>query len=277
MEESPEIVLSAIYVYPVKSLKGISLEEARVEERGLQYDRRWMIVDDEGNFITQREHPRMATISVQVEAEGLRTSAAGMEDLLIPFKQDDSPQVSVRVWRSICRAWEADGRVNEWFSRFLQARCRLVYMPDDERREVNPDYAVNGNVVSFADGYPFKLIGEKTLDDLNGRLEEKLPLNRFRPNFLLSGSEAFSEDDWKRIRIGDTLFHVVKPCERCQITTIDQERGARAGHEPLKTLATYRAVDNKVLFGQYLIADKEGDRLRVGDSVEIIARKEPAG
>jgi uncharacterized protein YcbX len=276
MEESPEIVLSAIHIYPIKSLKGIALDEARVDERGLQHDRRWMLVNEENEFLTQREHPRMATISVRLEAEGLRLSAAGMQDLLVPFSMENPLRVQVRIWRSVCEAWVAAQPLNEWFSQFLQAPCKLVYMPDETRRAVNQLYAVNHDVVSFADGYPFKLIGEATLADLNGRLEKQVPMNRFRPNFVLSGSGAFAEDDWKRIHIGDTLFHLVKACERCQITTIDQDEGVRMGQEPLRTLAKYRVVDDKVLFGQYMIADNHGQRLRVGDRVEVVARKDAA-
>jgi hypothetical protein len=276
MEESREAVLRSIYVYPVKSLKGIALEEARVERRGLQYDRRWMLVDRSNAFITQRERPRMAMISVRPEAEGLRASAGGMEDLLIPYEPENGERVRVKIWRSVCEALLVGRAVDEWFSRFLQVPCRLVYMPDDVRRAVNPVYAVNRSIVSFADGYPFHVVGEATLADLNERLDEPVPMNRFRPNFVLSGASAFAEDDWKRIRIGDTLFHVVKPCDRCVITTTDQEKGRRTGKEPLKTLATYRAASNKVLFGQYLVAESDGGRLRVGDSVEIIARKERA-
>jgi len=143
-------------------------------------------------------------------------------------------------------------------------------MPDETRRQDNPLYAVGDSIVSFADGYPFLLIGESSLADLNERLACPIPMNRFRPNFVVSGSRAYDEDAWKRIRIGATLFHVVKPCGRCVITTIDQEAGVRTGQqEPLRTLARYRLADQKVFFGQYLIADKEDEILRVGDRVQV--------
>jgi uncharacterized protein YcbX len=158
MEESREAVLRSIHVYPVKSLKGVALEEARVERRGLQHDRRWMLVDKSNTFITQRERPRMAMISVRPEAEGLRASAGGMEDLLIPYEPENQERVRVKIWRSVCEALLVGRAVNEWFSRFLQLPCRLVYMPDDVRRAVNPVYAVNRSIVSFADGYPFHLV-----------------------------------------------------------------------------------------------------------------------
>jgi uncharacterized protein YcbX len=275
IKESQEIALSRLYVYPVKSLKGIALDEAKVERRGLQYDRRWMLVDEENTFITQREHPRMATVALKLDPEGLRASAEGMEDLLIPYTPLKLEPLTVTVWRSVCQALAVADHVDEWFSSFLQTPCRLVYMPDESRREVNPLYAVDQDIVSFADGYPFMLIGEASLDQLNERLNETpVPMNRFRPNFVLKGTTAFAEDEWKEIKIGDTIFHLVKPCDRCQVTTIDQDSGVRAGPEPLKTMATYRTLDNKVLFGQYLIAQAAGGRLRVGDKVSVIASKD---
>jgi len=278
IKESHEIALQSLYIYPVKSLKGIAVDEAKVERRGLQHDRRWMLVDEENTFITQREHPRMATVALRLDTEGLRATAEGMEDLLIPYTPLTLEPLTVTVWRSVCQAYAVAAHVDEWFSRFLHTPCRLVYMPDETRREVNPIFAVDHDIVSFADGYPFMMIGEASLDQLNERLNEMpLPVNRFRPNFVLKGTHAFAEDEWKEIQIGDTIFHLVKPCERCQVTTIDQDRGVRRGPEPLKTLATYRTIDNKVLFGQYLIAQAAGGRVRVGDRVRIIARKDGTG
>jgi uncharacterized protein YcbX len=270
-----ELVLTAINIYPIKSLGGIPLREAKVEARGLQHDRRWLLVDEGGMFLTQREYSRIALCSIRLLPEGLEVSAPGMQPLLIPFQLGDATTtVTVKIWKSTCEAVPVGEFADAWFSRFLGASCRLVYMPDETRRAVNPDYAVGDAIVSFADGYPFHLIGESSLGDLNKRLPSSIPMNRFRPNFVVSRSLAYDEDGWKKIRIGATLFHVVKPCERCTITTINQEKGAGAGKEPLKTLATYRTTSNKILFGQYLIADKEGATLRAGDRLEVVARKE---
>jgi uncharacterized protein YcbX len=278
IKDSQEIALQSLYIYPVKSLKGIAVDEAKVERRGLQHDRRWMLVDEENTFITQREHPRMATVALKLDTEGLRATALGMEDLLIPYAPLTLEPRTVKVWRSVCQASTVAAHVDEWFSRFLQMPCRLVYMPDETRREVNPIFAIDQDIVSFADGYPFMMIGEASVDQLNERLNETpLPMNRFRPNFVLKGTHAFAEDEWKQIEIGDIIFHLVKPCDRCQMTTIDQDRGVRAGPEPLKTLATYRTHDNKVLFGQYLIAQASGGRVRVGDKVRVVARKDGTG
>lgn len=268
-----EMILSAINIYPIKSLCGIALSEAKVEARGLQYDRRWLLVDQDDEFITQREYPRMALVSLRLKPDGLEASAPGMNPLLIPFHLERPTAVTVKIWASICEALLVGEFANAWFTDFLKTPCKLVYMPDETRRRVNPLYAVGDNIVSFADGYPFHLIGESSLGDLNKRLASSVPVNRFRPNFVVSGSLAYDEDGWKKIRIGATLFHLVKPCGRCVITTIDQMKGERTGKEPLRTLARYRSADHKVFFGQYLIADKEDDVLRVGDRVQIVEHK----
>ena len=267
-----EMILSAINIYPIKSLGGIALSEAKVEARGLQYDRRWLLVDQDDKFITQREYPRMALVSLRLKPDGLEASAPGMKPLLIPFHLKRPVAVTVKIWTSICEALVVGEFADAWFTDFLKTQCRLVYMPDETRRRVNPSYAVGDSIVSFADGYPFHLLGESSLEDLNRRLASSIPMNRFRPNFVVSGARAFDEDGWKKIRIGSTLFHVVKPCERCAITTIDQVKGERTGQEPLRTLARYRSEDHRVLFGRYLIADQENDVLRVGDRIEVAER-----
>lgn len=269
-----EIVLSAINIYPVKSLGGIALSEAKVESRGLQYDRRWLLVDGDGMFLTQREYPRMALCSIRLRAEGLEASAPGMRPLLIPFRlKNPAHSVTVKIWRNVCEALLVGEFADAWFSQFLGASCRLVYMADETRREVNPDYAVKDDIVSFADACPFLLVGESSLEDLNQRLESALPMNRFRPNLIVNGSLAYDEDVWRKVRIGATLFHVVKPCIRCAIATIDQAKGVRTGPEPLKTLARHHAVNNDAHFGQYLIADRDDGTLRVGDRLQVIERR----
>lgn len=277
--------LSEINVYPIKSLKGISLKNAVVEKRGLRFDRRWMLVDEQNIFFTQREFPKMATLSIELEKDGLRVSADGFENLLISFEPNKDEKVKVRVWKSICDAIVSENWINEWFSEVLQTKCRLVYMPDDSEREVNPLFNHNQDIVSFADGYPFLLIGESSLADLNVRLEEAIPMNRFRPNFVVGNSDAFAEDNWKKAKIGETIFRTTKPCARCVITTIDQTEGFSTGKEPLRALSKYRlakdvfpsdygALDldkNAVLFGQNLVAENWGEILKVGDKVEVLA------
>ncbi len=268
--------LSEINIYPIKSLKGISLNEAKVEQRGLQYDRRWMLVDENGDFFTQREFPKMATIVIDLAENGLKVSIDGFEDLFVPYQpSNDEKKIKVRVWQSVCDAIESGDAINQWFSEVLQTKCKLVYMPDESKRGVNPIFNRDDDIVSFADGYPFLVIGENSLGDLNSRLKNEFPMNRFRPNFVVQESAAFAEDDWKKLSIGDTIFRVTKPCARCVITTVDQANGVKTGVEPLKTLATFRipkrSVKKKILFGQNLIAESIGETLKIGDEIKILA------
>lgn len=264
--------ISEINIYPVKSLRGIALQSAKVEERGLQFDRRWMLVDEKRQFLTQREFPVMATIDVCIGEQGIKARYNGRS---IDIGSGESAPISVKVWSSSVKADVADNKANQWFSEILGEPCRLVAMREDSKRIVNPFYAVRKfqDTLSFADGYPFLLIGEASLVDLNEKLDVSIPMNRFRPNFVVEGSKPFSEDDWKKIRIGETVFHVVKPCERCVITTVDQSVGVKSGKEPLATLAAYRNKNGKVLFGQNLIADVPGGMIKVGDTVEIVEMK----
>jgi len=265
--------LSEINIYPIKSLKGIALNEAKIEARGLGFDRRWMLVDEHNKFITQREFPKMATLSIEIHSDHLRV-LNGHDRVDVPFEAYGDAKARVTVWGSTVKADVYQPVVNHWFSERLGLKCKLVRMPETTNRLVNPVYAVRKyeDTVSFADGYPFLLIGQASLDDLNSRLSETVPMNRFRPNFVVEGAEPFAEDGWKKIRIGETVFHVVKPCERCIIPTIDQTKGIK-GKEPLTTLNTYRNFKGKVLFGQNLIAEKAGTVLRVGDRLEIIESK----
>lgn len=271
--------ISEINVYPVKSLNGISLNEASVEKRGFRFDRRWMLVDEKNKFITQREFPLMATVKVRIEKDALIVSHRENKTK-IAFETEIENLETVKIWSSRCRAKVYEGEINEWFSSVLQTNCRLVFMPEESVRKVNYFYAVHkDDAVSFADGYPFLLIGENSLKDLNRRLEKPVPMNRFRPNLVVSGSEAFAEDAWKKIRVGKTVFHIVKPCGRCVMTTIEQSSGEKQGVEPLKTLAQFRtpkrSVKKKILFGQNLIAENTGETVKIGDEVEVLefARK----
>jgi uncharacterized protein YcbX len=269
--------LSEINIYPIKSLAGISLKESEIERRGLKFDRRWMLVDEKNKFLTQREFPKMATVKTEILPDGLQVSS-GKETLVIPFEPLKGDTKSVQIWSSRCLAKVYENAINEWFSDILGANCRLAVMPEETHRKVNYFYRVaEGDHVSFADGYPFLLIGENSLKDLNSRLDEDLPMNRFRPNFVVAEADAFAEDGWKKIRIGASVFHIVKPCARCVMTTIDQKSGEKDGKEPLKTLAGYRipkrSVKKKILFGQNLIGETAGEVLRVGDRVEVLETK----
>lgn len=261
------IKLTGIYIYPIKSAAGISLEMAEVENRGFQYDRRWMVVDEQGKFLTQRQLPRMALIQVRLMADQLVVEVPNQQRLLIPVELVSDRRISVKVWNDVCDAIELSPEVSQWFSEFLGINCHLVYLPEDSYRPINPEYAQPDEQVSFADGFPFLLISEASLQDLNQRLDQPVPMNRFRPNLVVSGCQAFAEDSWRQIRIGSLRFRVVKPCARCAITTVDQSLGI-SGKEPLITLAQYRLDQGQILFGQNLIAENLGI-LRIGDKVTI--------
>jgi uncharacterized protein YcbX len=263
--------LSDIYIYPIKSLGGIRLEKAVIEKRGLQYDRRWMLADEKGNFLTQRKFAQMALLQVEITAEGLLVSHKEnkLTPLLVPLEANDEKSSLVSIWNDVCFAFEVKAEANKWFSEALGMPCKLVHMPDNAMRHVDPEYARPQDLVSFADAYPFLVIGQESLNDLNNRLANPVPMDRFRPNLVFSGGEAFTEDSWTEFKIGNATFFPVKPCARCVVTTIDQHTG-QAGAEPLKTLATYRTQNNKVMFGQNLVHTGFGSEIKTGDVMEII-------
>jgi uncharacterized protein len=269
--------ISQINIYPIKSLRGISLESARIEDRGLEYDRRWMLINRDNNFLSQRTYPRMATISVDITNDGLRVSHDDAESMSIPFEPSRPRVVHATIWRNRSRTLVYEDDVNKWFSNILGGDVRLVYMPETTERRVNRYYKVHEpDVVSLADGYPFMLLGESSLADLNSRLETSLPMNRFRPNFVLAGSDPFEEDSWRKIAIGENLFYIVKPCARCKITMVDQQTG-KTGSEPLPTLASYRTqkigTKQGAMFGQNLIAERPDGIIKVGDKLEVLEMK----
>ncbi|MGB3681347.1 MAG: MOSC N-terminal beta barrel domain-containing protein [Rubrobacteraceae bacterium] len=263
----PDLTLSGLYVYPIKSAGGIALREARLDSRGIEYDRRWMLVDESRKFMSQRRHPRLALVSTRLTEEHLIVEAPEMPRLRLPLKPEDKPGLDARVWTDVVRAVPVEDAADEWFSSFLGARCTLVYMPDDEVRQVDLEYAEPGDRVGFADGFPFLMISQASLEDLGGRLERAVPVERFRPNLVVEGSDAFAEDGWRALRVGETEFRVVKPCSRCSIVMTDQSSGDR-DKEVLATLAGYRRFGKKIFFGQNLAHDSPGT-LRVGDPVEV--------
>ena len=265
--------LSGLFIYPVKGLKGIALEEARCTDRGLENDRRFMVVDGAGTFLTQRSHPKMATVWTEIRDGVLALSAPDMPELEVALRPSDGDPLRVQVWRSTVDAITVSSEADAWLTEYLGLGCRLVYMPDDSRRYSNPTYAGRGKRVAFADGYAYLLASEASLADLNARLDARghpaLPMNRFRPNLVVTGGEAFAEDRWKQVRVGTALLGTAKPCGRCEVTTTDQATGEVRGPEPLATLSTFRnSREFGVMFGMNLVTLREG-RVRVGDSVEV--------
>lgn len=270
LHAAENVTLSGLYVYPIKSCTGISLQRSGLSATGLRHDRRWMLVDETGEFMTQRAHPRMALISTRFATEYLIVGAPGMPELGIPLRQGPANLIDVRVFGDTNKGDLVGGEADRWFSEFLEFPCRLVHKPDDDLRLIDSSIAESGDQVGFADGFAFLLISEASLEDLNSRLEESLPMNRFRPNFVVRGCGPYAEDGWSRLRIGGVPFRVAEPCPRCAITTVDQRTGAR-GKEPLRTLATYRKSDGEVFFGRNLIHDALGT-VRVGDPVDTTPR-----
>ena len=266
--------LLSIHIFPVKALCGISLSQALVTPRGLQNDRRFLVIDANDRFLTQRDHPKMAAVWVEIatskSGDEVIFSAPDLESISFPVAPAESPTRTVQIWSSQVDAQSVSSEADQWLSDYLAAAVRLVYMPDSCSRRINPDFARNGEIVSFADGYPLLVVSRASLDDLNVRIVKNggqpLPMNRFRPNLVIGGCEAYAEDRLSEIAIGEAVFRAAKPSIRCQVTSTDQAEGVVRGPEPLQTLATYRDTPNGVMFGMNLIPVKLGT-VRVGDPV----------
>lgn len=276
-----DIRVSQLWVYPIKSLKGILLDDVQLDNRGFQFDRRWMLVDSDNRFITQRQYPGMALIAPELSDFGLAVRAPDMPVLIVPYPDHQIElydEVEVKCWDDQITAHHINTAIDNWFSEFLGIDCQLVYMPDNSERLVDQNYAKNNEIASFSDGFPNLIISEASLEDLNGRVEIDLTINRFRPNIVISGGEPYVEDSLGHFRINQIDFYAVKPCSRCVITTINPETGEKESREPLKTLSEFRKINNKVFFGQNLLHKlnyTSDNHIRVGDRVDIIQSSEP--
>jgi uncharacterized protein YcbX len=269
--------LSALHIYPVKSLRAVGMQEAVVEPWGLAGDRRWMLVDaGTDTALTQREQPRLTLLAaLPVGGGGLRLAAPGLPPLTV-VPPTAGPLRTVRLFAGKLDVLPAGDEADSWFSGFLGVPVRLVHLDDPAvRRPIDPRYAQPGETVSLADGYPLLVTTTASLDALNTLIaggdraaEGPLPMNRFRPNVVIDGTAPWAEDGWRRVRIGEVTFRVPKPCGRCVVTTTDQDSGAR-GKEPLRTLARHRRVGSKLLFGQNLIPEHSGT-LRIGDALTTL-------
>ncbi|MBS1492252.1 MAG: MOSC domain-containing protein [Bacteroidetes bacterium] len=266
-------ILSEINIYPVKSLGGISLNESKVERRGLQYDRCWVLVGREDNiFISQREINTLCLFRPAFDNNGFKiTNLNQSSSVNIPFGIETGEKADVTIWEDTCEAIHYSAEIDKWFSDITGYDCKLMYMPDTSRREADKDFAVGDDIVSFADAFPFLIIGQSALDNYNTISGNNFKMNRFRPNLVFTGGEAHLEDTWKKFNLNGTDFYSVKQCSRCNITTIEQETGIM-GKEPLKTLATYRNFNNKIKFGTYCVPGKLTDSsvLKLDSEINIL-------
>jgi uncharacterized protein len=267
------ITVTEINIYPVKSLGGISIDICESTSRGLKHDRRFMLVDENHEFLTQREYPQMATIRAALDGNDLVLSSPFEDSITVPLQPRLLPTRTVKVWSSRVHAHTVSAEADTWLSDYLGIDARLVYMPETAERRVSPDHAKNGEVVSFADGYPVLIASEESLAELNARIVaaggKPVTMDRFRANIVVQGCAPFAEDTWQDFAIGDAQFRGAKPCTRCQVTTTDQATGEVLGPEPLRTLATFRDSPKGVRFGMNLLTTKLGT-IRMGDSVNFI-------
>lgn len=265
--------VESIFIHPIKSGAALSVDQARVEPRGLEFDRRWMVVDEDGRFLTGREFPRLTLVNCQPVDTILQCHAPGMSVLEAAIPGDDSEVIEVCVWKDEVLARVVSQAADAWFSRFLQRPVRLVYQPPELTRSIaGRPGAQSDDIVSFADGFPLLLLGTGSLHDLNARLDQTVSARQFRPNLLISAQAPFAEDAWSRIRIGGVELDGFSPCTRCVFTTVDPDTGARSqSGEPFRTLSGYRRSKNPrgVIFGVNAIARSEGV-IRVGDPVAIL-------
>ena len=264
------ITLSSLIYYPIKACRGFEVDSSHIERMGLEHDRRMMVVTLDGEFLTQREYPRLALVSPRLEAGTLTLSAPGFDPIQLGIQTSGTPW-PVNIWKSDgVHAIDQGDESASWFSDWLGTFVRLVHIADGYMRRLNEKYVVSADDhTGFADGYPILLASEESLQDLNTHLESPVPMNRFRPNIVLKGCGAFAEDTWKRNRIGDVELAVVKPCARCIVTTIDKET-LEQSKEPLKTLGKYRKHELGAIFGQNAIPLNEG-RLSVGMNMEVLS------
>lgn len=282
--------ISHLFIYPIKSCRGIEVQSAEITPRGFTYDREYMLVNPEGKFLAQRELPKMAQIEVAIDDEALKVNAPGMEELRIKKSfdpssrslstslrgkraQDDKVKKKVKVWDDEFEADVVGEEAGKWFSEFLGRACLLVHLSPNIKRLVEDKYRISeGDEVSFADSYPFHITTGVSLQALNKEMGIELPMNRFRPNIVIPGKFPYAEDHWGEVTIGKIPFVLTKPCVRCAITTTDQETG-KVGEEPLKTLTRIRKYEKGVAFGQKAICCQTSGMIHVGDPVEIVKQK----
>lgn len=264
--------LTEINIYPVKSLSGYSVKSAVVTDRGLQYDRRWMLVDESGKFLTQRSLHKMSLLKAEIKGEEVELwNKINNEKISFSIDQKTDKIINAIIWDDFVTTDQVSELVDQWLCDNLNTKCSLVYMPDSSRRMVDKKYSLNNDITSLSDAYPFLIIGEQSLNDLNSRLTQKISMDRFRTNFVFSGGISFDEDKWRKIQIGQIMFYPVKPCSRCAVPTIDPSTGER-GNEPLTTLSLFRKVDNKIYFGQNMLHSGVGE-IEINTEIKVLEWK----
>ncbi|MEZ4887192.1 MAG: MOSC domain-containing protein [Chitinophagales bacterium] len=262
--------ITELYVYPIKSLGGISLQTSKLTPKGLEYDRRWLLTDSNGQFITQRNMPSLVFFKTALAQNGIVVSHKNSDkDLFVPARSADAKdrRMKVVIWDDVVNAVVESEEINDWFSKLMGFEVYLVFIPDGERRVVHnhPDAEIN-----FPDAAPYLFLSQTALDYLNGQLEQKIPINRFRANVIFEGGSPHIEDNWQTFKIGEAEFEAIKNCGRCQVITTNQET-AEVGKEPLRTLATYRKEGQRILFGRYFkLKGKQHFEVKIGDEVEVL-------
>ncbi|MDX1755620.1 MAG: MOSC domain-containing protein [Marinobacter sp.] len=263
--------VESLYIYPVKSLRGIAVQEMALDDFGPAFDRRWMIVGQDGQFVTQRTHPQLARIGTELASGRVWIEVPGQGRFELAPGQSEKP---VRVWRDWVGGRIAQPGPSEAISAFFGESFEFVYMPESTFRRVDADWVTEYRRVGFADGFPFLIVNQASLEDLNSRLECAVDERRFRPNIVVSGREPWAEDNWRSLSIGGRAFSLVKPCSRCVMTTVDPDRGVKAPDaQPLRALGQFRRTVDGVMFGMNALHDGQSGTVRLGDSVEILEQE----
>eukprot|EP00300_Choanocystis_sp_HF-7_P043243 c983_g1_i1.p1 GENE.c983_g1_i1~~c983_g1_i1.p1 ORF type:complete len:364 (+),score=86.44 c983_g1_i1:33-1094(+) len=302
LEGATHMEVTNLWIYPIKGCAGIEVSEAKVDYVGFVNDRRWVVSDENGNFVTQREKPRMVLIQPRLVPtdqgrDQLELTAPGMTPLLVPLVQIESQEASVQVWDDNVKALDTGVETSAWLTKFLGAPVRLLESrPNNQhsrpiRHKAGKLADLNGDEtdkiqVSFADAFPFLLTTTKSLQDLNNRIAaasedptnaNQVTMLQFRPNIVVNNSRPFEEDSWFSIVIGAAgTFKAVKPCTRCVVPCVDPATGiVHQRFEPRRTLQTYRKIEDKIFFGQNLVHSSIGDFVRVGDRVTVMSTKAP--
>lgn len=264
--------LQHLHIYPVKSCAAITLESSEVLPEGLAFDRRWMIVDADGHFVTQRKFPQLARVCVAIVGDMLQMSYPGEATLEIPIKPQISTHCEVEVWGDRLQAADLKALSKGWLSKILGSPAHLVFMNDTKARPVKAKFGKAGDHVSFADGAPVLITTQASLQQLSEWVGSPVDMTRFRPNLVVPGDQPFEEDQWQSVQVGEVVFEVTHACARCVMTQVDQAEGKLDSHkQPLKALNQYRKRDGQVFFGMNLIP-RSGGTVRVGDAFKVLAR-----